>query len=62
VAGIHGPQGDRGRAYVTSENDGKISQYTINPSTGRITPMSPASVATGSGSLGIAVAPGRKAK
>jgi len=44
-------------AYVTSENDGMISQYTINPVTGKITPMSPATVAAPSGSLGLAVTP-----
>ena len=44
-------------AYVTSENDGKLAQYTINPTTGKITPMSPATVVTASGSLGLAVTP-----
>jgi 6-phosphogluconolactonase (cycloisomerase 2 family) len=46
-------------AYVTSENDGKVAQYTINPTTGKITPMSPATVATATGSLGLAITPER---
>jgi hypothetical protein len=33
---------DRTNAYVTSEHDGEISQYAINPTTGKITPMNPA--------------------
>jgi 6-phosphogluconolactonase (cycloisomerase 2 family) len=45
-------------AYVTSENDPQLSQYSIDPSTGKITPMSPATVpTTGSGSLGLAIMP-----
>jgi hypothetical protein len=45
-------------AYVTSENDGKPSQYAINPATGKLKPLSPATVPTaGSGSLGLAVTP-----
>jgi 6-phosphogluconolactonase (cycloisomerase 2 family) len=45
-------------AYVTSENDPQLSQYTINSTTGKLTPMSPATVpTTGSGSLGLAIAP-----
>jgi uncharacterized repeat protein (TIGR01451 family) len=45
-------------AYVTSENDGVLSQFAINPVTGKITPLSPATVTTPpSGSLGLAVAP-----
>jgi 6-phosphogluconolactonase (cycloisomerase 2 family) len=45
---------DGNSAYVTSENNGELSQYTINPGTGRITPKSPATVSTVSGSLGLA--------
>jgi 6-phosphogluconolactonase (cycloisomerase 2 family) len=46
-------------AYVTSENNGKVAQYTINPTTGKIMPMSPATVPTASGSLGLAITPER---
>jgi 6-phosphogluconolactonase (cycloisomerase 2 family) len=35
----------------------KISQYTISPTTGRLTPKSPATVATGRGPESIAIAP-----
>jgi len=45
--------------YVTSENDGELSQYTIDPGTGKIMPKSPATVPTGSGSLGLAITPAR---
>jgi 6-phosphogluconolactonase (cycloisomerase 2 family) len=38
----------------------KISQYTINPTTGRLTPKSPATVATGRGPESIAIAPNGK--
>jgi 6-phosphogluconolactonase (cycloisomerase 2 family) len=48
---------DGKNAYVDSENDGMVSQYRINPATGKITRMSPASVATASGSIGIAITP-----
>jgi uncharacterized repeat protein (TIGR01451 family) len=44
-------------AYVTSENDGALSQFAINPATGKITPLSPPVVPTASGSLGLAVTP-----
>jgi 6-phosphogluconolactonase len=44
-------------AYVDSENDSTVSQYTINPSTGKIARMSPATVATASGSIGMAITP-----
>jgi 6-phosphogluconolactonase (cycloisomerase 2 family) len=46
-------------AYVTSENNGKVAQYTINPATGKITPMSPPVVRTASCSLGLAITPER---
>jgi 6-phosphogluconolactonase len=40
----------------------KISQYTINPATGRLTPKSPATVASGRGPESIAITPnGRSA-
>jgi hypothetical protein len=45
--------------YLTIENDGKLSQYRINSTTGEITPMSPATVPTASGSLGLAITPER---
>ncbi len=48
---------DGKNAYVTSENDGKVAQYKINPTTGKITPLAPVTVATASGSLGLAVTP-----
>lgn len=44
-------------AYVTSENKGKLSQYTINPTTGTIAPLSPAAVSTTRGAFGVAVTP-----
>ncbi len=44
-------------AYVTSGDDPKLSQYTINPATGKITPMTPATVKTASGAFGVAVTP-----
>jgi uncharacterized repeat protein (TIGR01451 family) len=50
-----GPDGES--AYVTSENDGQVSQYIINPTTGKIAPMSPATVATTRGAFGVAVTP-----
>ena len=50
---------DGNSVYVTSENDGRLSQYTIHPPTGKITPMSPATVPTASGSLGLAITPER---
>jgi hypothetical protein len=46
-------------AYITSENDGEISQCIINPTSGKITPMSPATAPTASGSLGLAITPER---
>ena len=48
---------DGKNAYVTSENDGKVAQYTINPTTGKITAMTPGTVKTPSGALGLAVTP-----
>ncbi len=48
---------DGKNAYVTSENKGALSQFAISPVTGTITPLSPAAVATSSGSLGLAVTP-----
>lgn len=40
--------------YVTSENGAAVSQFTINSSDGKISPMSPPTVTTAGGSLGIA--------
>ena len=53
---------DGKNAYVTSENDPEMAQYTINPTTGKITAMTPATVKTASGSLGLAVTPIPSAK
>ena len=45
-------------AYVTSEGEGALSQFAISPVTGKITPLSPATVTAPShGSLGVAVTP-----
>ena len=45
-------------AYVTSEGKGALSQFAISPVTGKITPLSPATVTAPShGSLGVAVTP-----
>ena len=44
-------------AYVTSEHDGALSQFAISPATGKITPLSPPTVPTASGSLGLAITP-----
>lgn len=49
-------------AYVTCENDGRISQYKLSPTSGRITPLSPATVTTASGSVGLDVTPGLSPK
>jgi 6-phosphogluconolactonase len=38
----------------------KVSQYTINPTTGRLTPKSPATVATAGGPESIAISPNGK--
>jgi len=47
-------------AYVTSENKGVLSQFAISPATGKITPLSPATVTIPpSGSLGVAVTPAK---
>jgi DNA-binding beta-propeller fold protein YncE len=48
---------DGKNAYVDSENDGTVSQYKINPVTGKIARMSPATVVTASGSIGMAITP-----
>jgi DNA-binding beta-propeller fold protein YncE len=53
---------DGKNAYATSENDPEIAQYTINPTTGKITAMTPATVKTASGALGLAVTPIPSAK
>jgi DNA-binding beta-propeller fold protein YncE len=49
---------DGKNAYVTSEGEGALSQFAISPVTGKITPLSPATVTAPShGSLGVAVTP-----
>jgi DNA-binding beta-propeller fold protein YncE len=49
---------DGKNAYVTSEHKGALSQFAISPVTGKITPLSPATVtAPSDGSLGVAVTP-----
>ncbi len=49
---------DGKNAYVTSEHEGALSQFAISPGTGKITPLSPATVTAPShGSLGVAVTP-----
>ena len=49
---------DGKNAYVTSENTDTLAQYAISPTTGKITPLSPATVTTAtSGSIGLAVTP-----
>jgi hypothetical protein len=48
---------DGKNAYVTSGDDPKLSQYSINTETGKITPMTPATVRTASGAFGVAVTP-----
>jgi 6-phosphogluconolactonase (cycloisomerase 2 family) len=48
---------DGKNAYVTGDIGG-LSQYTINPATGKITPLSPATVTTPpGGSIGLAITP-----
>jgi DNA-binding beta-propeller fold protein YncE len=52
-------------AYVTGTGytktgDGTIWQYSINPATGRLTPKSPATVATGRGPHDLAISPDGK--
>jgi DNA-binding beta-propeller fold protein YncE len=48
---------DGKNAYVTSGNDSVLSQFAISPATGKITPLSPATVTLPSGSLGLAITP-----
>jgi DNA-binding beta-propeller fold protein YncE len=50
---VMAPDGDN--AYVDSEDNGAVSQYTINPRTDKIARMSPATVSTASGSIGMAI-------
>jgi 6-phosphogluconolactonase (cycloisomerase 2 family) len=57
------PQGNS--VYVANQGSASasanvVSQYTINQNTGRLTPKSPATVATGRGPVAIAVAPNGK--
>ncbi len=42
-------------AYVTNYGDNTVSQYTISATTGELSPMIPATVAAGAGSISIAV-------
>src|SRR6185295_13642097 len=44
-------------AYVTNVNSDTVSQYTIDPSTGTLSPKTPATVATGDGPVGVAATP-----
>jgi uncharacterized repeat protein (TIGR01451 family) len=44
-------------AYVVNNGDNSVSQYTINPSTGDLSPMSPATVPAGSEPTAIALSP-----
>jgi DNA-binding beta-propeller fold protein YncE len=49
---------DGKNAYVTSEGAGALSQFAISPVTGKISPLSPATVTAPShASLGVAVTP-----
>jgi 6-phosphogluconolactonase (cycloisomerase 2 family) len=52
------PQGTS--VYAADVNGNEVSQYTINPITGRLTPKSPATVAAGRGSVEVAVTPNGK--
>jgi 6-phosphogluconolactonase len=47
-----------GFAYVSNQNDDTLSMYTINSTTGVLTPLNPATVPTGSQPLGAALGPG----
>jgi hypothetical protein len=44
-------------AYVTSEHEPELSQFTTTLTSGKITPMTPATIRTASGALGVAVTP-----
>ena len=62
VAAGGGPFGvavspDGKSAYVTNLDDGTVSQYTIDPATGALSPMTPATVGAGSGPFAVAVSP-----
>ena len=46
--------------YAANVNGNEVSQYTINPITGQLTPKSPATVAAGRGSTEVAVTPNGK--
>ncbi len=60
---VRGPEAialspDDKNAYVTSGGESALSQFAISPVTGKITPLSPATVtAPPHGSLGVAVTP-----
>jgi uncharacterized repeat protein (TIGR01451 family) len=51
---------DGKNAYVGATTGNAIWQYSINPATGKLTPKSPAKVATGRGPHDLAVAPDGK--
>jgi YVTN family beta-propeller protein len=46
--------------YVANTKSNDVSQYTINPTTGQLTPKTPATVGAGRGSVEIAVTPDGK--
>jgi 6-phosphogluconolactonase len=63
VAAAVGPRGNS--AYVVDAGSygsahGEVSQYSINPATGKLTPLSPKTVATGSDPTAIASTPDGK--
>jgi 6-phosphogluconolactonase (cycloisomerase 2 family) len=67
VAGDNGPTGialspDGKSLYVSNSAESTVSQYTVDPATGALSPKTPASVASGAGPRheGIAVTPDGK--
>jgi 6-phosphogluconolactonase (cycloisomerase 2 family) len=50
----------RNSVYVADVDASEVSQYTINPITGRLAPKSPATVAAGRGSVEVALTPNGK--
>jgi DNA-binding beta-propeller fold protein YncE len=49
------PQGNS--VYAADVDGNEVSQYTINPLTGQLTPTTPATVAAGHGSVEVAITP-----
>src|ERR1019366_5218823 len=47
-------------AYVPNSNGNNVSQFTIDPTSGALTPMSTATVATGAGPVALAIDPSGK--